>query len=66
MKNNQESIQDKPLYKIGSTSFGSKEARNAYLLRRVEGDLQYLMVNANSGDKDIIKEMIKDINLLKQ
>jgi hypothetical protein len=51
----QESIQDKPLYKIGSTSFDSKEARNAYLLRRVEGDLQYLMVNANSGDKDIIK-----------
>jgi hypothetical protein len=24
------------------------------------------MVNANSGDKDIIKEMIKDINLLNQ
>jgi hypothetical protein len=35
-------------------------------LRRVEGDFTIPMVNANSGDKDIIKEMIKDINLLNQ
>jgi hypothetical protein len=56
----------KPLYQIGSTSFVTKDAMNEYLLRRVSNDLEYLKTNANSSDKEIIIEMIKDINILKQ
>jgi hypothetical protein len=64
MKNNQESIQDN---KIGSTSFDSKEGEMLTWCTTSTKNVEItIMLMQTSGDKDIIKEMIKDINLLNQ
>jgi hypothetical protein len=55
MKNNQESIQDNNRFYFIRFQRSERCLLDAHWrLRRVEGDFN-TMVNANSGDKDIIK-----------